>query len=128
MQLTDLDIAGAVVELADGDRVFDSCYQMRVTNSSTAFVWGYTRSTRGCMVCDRVANAFVAPTAALQQGGKLGPFDVALDGEAVYDDLWLRGRMDARLAFGHCKQLQVRLVSECAADAGAEPSASEVAQ
>lgn len=114
MKYSDLDVAGMVVEVAAGERVYDACYQLHMANYSTRYVWGFKQSMRGCMVCDRVGPAFLARTAGLLPGGSVGPFDAALDGEAVLEDLWIRGKRDARLVFGHCKQLQVRLLDECA--------------
>jgi len=126
---TDVDIVGATLEFAHADKVYDTCFQLNLANYTTSYAWGYTRSMRGCMICDRVSHVFAARVASLQDGaiqkGHLGPFDAALTGEAAFEDLWIRGKRNLQpVVFGHCRQLQLALVDACV-DTSKSPQALE---
>lgn len=101
---------------ADLKHLLNDCYQMNVKNWTLSYVWGYKNSMRGCMVCDAVSRWIVTRTQWF--GTAFGGFDKALDREALLPDVWLRAQRDARVAIGHCPQLQVcvchRFVAHCA--------------
>ena len=123
-------------------RLDHRCRQLHVHNYTLSQVWGYQATQRACMVCSSISEVRHAATyrrwdhrcapspmtvqvfaANVAQFRAFGGWDVTLDGDAAFMDLFIRARGfgkgtggQPRQLVGHCLQLQFERLNQCAVD------------